>query len=293
MIKTLAGSLALILSAAVSPAAAPQLVWETPGFVAPESAVYHTARQEIYVSNMGTHGKDSTPGDGYISRVSPSGKILEAKWITGFDNPKGLAIANGRLYAGDDNDLVEMDIATGKVVARYTPTDGPGAFNDCTADSNGNVYVCSGRLLTVFRLHDGKFEPWVKLDRAVTGGINGLRAEKDRLLLGGWTIKDANGVEQLGHLSTVSYADKTVSRIGTEPICHIDGIESDGANGYTVTDWVTGDLTHVSAAGKPTPIMKLVQGSADHAYLAESQQLIIPLMKDGLLRAYRWAPANN
>jgi hypothetical protein len=36
--------------------------------------------------------------------------------------------------------------------------------------------------------------------------------------------------------------------------------------------------------------MKLVQGSADHTYLADKKELIIPLMKDNVLRAYRWSP---
>ena len=138
-------------------------------------------------------------------------------------------------------------------------------------------------------MHAGRFEPWVKLDRAKTGGINGLRAEKNRLLLGGWSVRDAEGNEQLGHLSTIAYRDQALGRIGTVPICHIDGIESDGADGYSVTDWLTGDVLHVSADGKPTPIMKLVQGSADHAYIAGKQQIIVPLMKDNVLRAYRWS----
>ena len=288
--KIVISSFAVLLSCMTAAAGTPELLWETPGFIAPESAVYDAARQELYVSNMGTHGKDAVPGDGFISRVGLDGKILEQKWITGLDNPKGLALSKGRLYAGDDKDLVEIDVAGGKIAARHAPTDGPGSFNDCTVDPQGNVYVCSGRLMTVFRLREGKFEPWVKLDRTVTGGINGLRAEKDRLLLGGWSIKDAAGVEQLGHLSTVSYADQSIGRLGSEPICRIDGIEPDGAGGYTVTDWITGDVIHVSAAGKPTPLMKLAQGSADHAYLQEKQQLIVPLMKDGTLRAYRWAP---
>ncbi len=270
-------------------AATPELIWETPGFIGPESVVHDAVRNEFYVSNMGTHGEGATAGDGFISRVSSAGKILELKWVTGFDNPKGLALVNGRLYVGDDKDMVEIDLAAGKIAARHAPEDGPGDFNDCTADPEGNVYVSSGRLGVVFRLHAGKFEPWVKLDRTKTGWINGLRAEKDRLLLGGWSVRDANGVEQLGHLSTIAYADKSLGRLGEQPICHIDGIEPDGRGGYTVTDWLTGDVLHVTGDGKATPIMQLVRGTADHEYLEDKQVMLVPLMNDNVLRAYRWA----
>ncbi len=271
-------------------AAAPELIWETKGFVGPESVVYDERRNVLYVSNMGTHGDGQTPGDGFISRVSADGKILDLKWVTGFDNPKGLAMANGRLYVGDDKDLVEVDVAAGKVVGRYAPEDGPGEFNDCTADPEGNVYVSSGRLGEIFRLSGGTFASWVKLDRSKTGWINGLRAEKDRLLLGGWTVRDAEGKEQLGHISTISFKDKMLGRIGSEPVCHVDGLEPDGKNGYTVTDWISGDVLHVSADGKVTPLMKLVKGTADHEYIVEKKEMLVPLMNDHVLRAYRWAP---
>ncbi len=273
-------------------AAAPELIWETKGFVGPESVVHDAARDVLYISNMGTHGEGQTAGDGFISRVSADGKILDLKWVTGFDNPKGLALVKDRLYVGDDKDLVEIDVAAGKVVGRHAPADGPGDFNDCTADPDGNVYVSSGRLGEVFRLSEGKFESWVTLDRAKTGWINGLRAEKDRLLLGGWTVRGADGKEQLGHISTISFKDKSLGRIGSEPICHVDGLEPDGKSGYTVTDWISGDVIHVSADGKPTPLMTLVKGTADHEYIVERKQMLVPLMNDNVLRAYRWAPGS-
>lgn len=291
--RLLSPVLSVVLTAVCASAQTPEPVWETTGLIAPESVVFDVVRHEFYVSNMGTHGKGATPGDGFISRVSADGKLLDLKWVTGFDNPKGLALANGRLYVGDDKDLVEIDIAAGAIAARHAPADGPGSFNDCTADPAGNVYVCSGRLGTVFRLSGGKFEPWHKLDRDRTGGINGLRAEKDRLLLGGWSVRGADGGQQPGHISTVAYADRQLGRLGDQPVCHIDGLEPDGRGGYTVTDWQTGDVLHVTADGRPTPLMQLGQGTADHAYLIDARLLVIPLMKDNVLRAYRWAPPGD
>jgi hypothetical protein len=291
--KYLVVGFSIVASTVCATAQTPELVWETAGFIGPESVVFDTGRNEFYVSNMGTYGKNATPGDGFISRVSAEGTIVELKWVTGLDDPKGLALANGRLYVGDEPAMAEIDIAAGKIVAQHAPADGKGSFNDCTADAAGNVYVCSGRLGTVFRLSAGKFEPWYKLDKTKTGGLNGLKAEADRLLLGGWSVTGADGKEQLGHISTVAYADQKLGRLGDQPVCHVDGLEPDGRGGYTVTDWQTGDVLHVSAAGKSTPMMNLGPGTADHTYLTGKMLLVIPQMKENLLRAYRWGPAGS
>jgi len=238
----------LALIATSVAAQAPKLVWETDGFVGPESVVLDAAHGQYYVSNMGTYGDDAKENDGFISRVALNGKILQLKWVEGLSDPKGMAIVGDRLYVGDDPGLAEIDVKAGKLVTWHKPDDGPGIFNDCTADEEGNVYVCSGRVHAVFRLHEGKLEKWWPLDIMRTGGINGLKAEKDRLLLGGWSLWTSDG-ERLGHISTLTYTDKKLGRLGTKPICHIDGLEPDGRGGYTVTDWLTGDVLHVTANG--------------------------------------------
>jgi hypothetical protein len=285
---------ALVVAAALTQAAAPApvppaLVWEATGFVAPESAVFDAARQQFYVSNMGTWGEGATPGDGFISRMSADGRMLDLRWITALQNPKGLALANGRLYAADDAELIEIDPAAGTIVARYAPADGPGGFNDCTAAPDGTVYVFSRRLAAVFRLRGGRFEAWATVDITKTGAPNGLLAERDRLLLGSWWVR-GGGTEVLGHLSTVRYADGAVGRLGDRPIGHIDGIEPDGRGGYTVTDWTKGELLRVSADGMPSLLLTLKKGAADHTYVIDRGLLVVPLVLDGAVRAYRWTP---
>ena len=44
--------------------------------------------------------------------------MLEREWATGLDAPKGMALANGQLYVADIDRLVEIDPATGKIVAQ-------------------------------------------------------------------------------------------------------------------------------------------------------------------------------
>ena len=282
----------LAVVATLAPQAAPAqeppaLVWEATGFAAPESVVFDAKRQLFYVSNMGTWGEGATPGDGFLSRLSADGRILDLRWITGLQNPKGLALAGGRLYAADDAELIEIEPAAGTILARYAPPDGPGGFNDCTAAPDGTVYVFSRRLAAVFRLRGGRFEAWARVDLAQTGAPNGLLAERDRLLLGSWWVR-AGGSEVLGHLSTVRYSDGAVGRLGDRPIGHIDGIEADGRGGYTVTDWTKGELLRVSADGVPSLLLTLRKGAADHTHVIDRGVLVVPLVLDGTIRAYRW-----
>ncbi len=271
---------------------APQLQWETSGFEAPESVVYDAVRDCFYVSNLASRGDERIPGDGFISKLARDGSILHHKWATGLEDPKGLAVANDRLYVGDTPDMVEISLATGDVLARYRPIDGAaGEFNDCTVDPLGNVYVFSSRLRQIYRLHAGEFAPWYDVDTSRTGGLNGLRAETDRLVLGGWSVTGPDGQTQLGHLSTVRFRDQHLDRIGTGPLAHVDGIEPDGLGGYTVTDWLTGKLMHVPHRGEPSLLLPLEQGTADHEYLIEDGLLIVPSMLENKVRAFSWKPA--
>ncbi len=236
------------LRGCVSAAAAPELLWETTCLVGPESVVFDSARNEFYVSNMGTHGKDATPGDGLVSRVGADGKLLELKWVTGFDNPKGLALVGGKLYVGDDKDLVEIDVAGGKVAQRYAPADGPGDFNDHRRTPTGtSMSAAAGSGHSPACTPASSMRGTSSTARRPAGST----ASRPRRIacLGGWSVRDADGKEQLGHISFVTYADQQLGRLGSQPICHIDGLEPDGKGGYIVSDWLTGDVLQVSAAG--------------------------------------------
>ena len=66
---------------------------------------------------------------------------------------KGLAISNdgNKLYVSDITDLVEIDIASGKIIKRFN---GPGSsfLNDVVADNLGNIYVSDTGTNTIYKL---------------------------------------------------------------------------------------------------------------------------------------------
>jgi sugar lactone lactonase YvrE len=117
-------------------------VWETLAELkTPESVVYAPKQDTLFVSNI--DGKpDQKDQKGFISRISLSnGSITELNWITRLDAPKGMAIYNNsKLYVSDITDLVEIEIANGKITNRYNA---PGSIflNDVAVDNQGNIYV--------------------------------------------------------------------------------------------------------------------------------------------------------
>ena len=95
----------------------------------------------LFVSNI--DGKpDEKDQKGFISKVSPSnGSIIELNWITGLNAPKGMVIYNdSKLYVSDITDLVEIDIANGKIIKHYNAP-GSAFLNDVASDNHGNIYV--------------------------------------------------------------------------------------------------------------------------------------------------------
>ena len=85
-----------------------EVAWETEKvFELPESVIYDEKNSVLYVSSITDHPfkKDGT---GYISKVGLDGSIIDLKWIKNLNAPKGLTIANDKLYIADVDELVDL-----------------------------------------------------------------------------------------------------------------------------------------------------------------------------------------
>ncbi len=174
---------ALTLSG-LAQATEPVKQWELEGLKNPESALPDTKAGIIYVSNVNGTPTDKD-GNGFISKVSPEGKIVTAEWVTGLDAPKGLILSGTKLYVSDIDKLVEIDTATGKITAKF---EAPGAkfLNDTAVDKDGNIYVSDMATNVIWRLSGGKFEKW--LESAALKNPNGLYVEGDTLIVAAWGV---------------------------------------------------------------------------------------------------------
>jgi sugar lactone lactonase YvrE len=275
----------LIAFSTAAAVAAPKLLWETKGLAQPESVVEDPATGVIYVSNINgaVMQKD---GNGFISRLTADGKMLERQWVKGLNSPTGLALHDRTLYAADVDQLIEINAASGEILKRY---DAKGAvfLNDVVVDDEGAVYVSDTPMNTIWRLKDGSFEPWLAND--ALNGPNGLLVQGNTLIVASLgKIQSQGQKKELGTLLAVSLDDQKVSKIGKgEVIGNLDGLQAIQPGVYLVTDWAQGALYRVDAKGKVDELIDLNQGSADLSYLPAKKMLLIPMMLDNSLVAYR------
>src|ERR671924_529904 len=274
-------------------------IWETPvDLKNPESVVYAPKQNLLFVSNI--NGKpDQKDQNGFISTVSPSnGSIVELNWITGLNAPKGMAVNNNssRLYVSDITDLVEIDIDGEKIVKRFNAP-GSAFLNDVAVDNQGNIYVSDTVTNTIYKLdrdanssNNTTLQAWLQSPQL--NGPNGLHVDnsKNRLIVAsvGEMSKPGAGIE------VVDLKNKSISSLGkeglTSPFGGLDGIESDPAEThYYVTDNPAGRLYDVNANGSEysTLIELGTQGTADLGFIPSQNIMIIPVMQDNKLVAYK------
>jgi sugar lactone lactonase YvrE len=215
-------------------AAGPKLLWETKGLAQPESVVEDPTTGVIYVSNINgaVMQKD---GNGFISRLTADGKMLERQWVKGLNSPTGLALHDRTLYAADVDQLIEINAASGEILKRYEAK-GAVFLNDVAVDDAGTVYVSDTPINTIWRLKDGSFEPWLAND--ALNGPNGLLVQGNNLIVASLgKIQSQGQKKELGTLMSVSIDDQKVTKIGKgDLIGNLDGLEAVQPGVYLVTD---------------------------------------------------------
>ncbi len=255
------------------------------GFRSPESVVHDAVADVYLVSNI-----DGSPfeadGRGFVSRVAPDGRVLEARFIDGLDAPKGLAVsAAGTAIAVADLTVVKLfDRATGapRGVVKI-----PGAtfLNDVAAAADGSFYVSDSGM--------GPAPDGVKptgsdaLFRIAPDGSVSTLARDPALAL-------PNGIAALGDaIVLVSFGDKRVRRFGADGSRQADEIELPAGMSDGVVEVTPGCLAISSfeapgilAGPRSGPFTVVGRGDlvADLGIDRRRGRLLLPLISEGKLR---------
>lgn len=242
------------------------LIEKVEGFSHPESVVWDEANHAMYISNIGEKEK----GDGYISKVSQSGEVLDLKWISGLDDPKGLLVLENKLFVTDNTLLVEMSIPEGKVIKR-TPISGAEFLNDITADSEGNLYISdTGKSSIYKKALNGVLTEWLHTDKLENP--NGLLAVGRDLYVAAWGTGGAGNVLKVNLDNT-----REIEKVSESPIGNLDGIQRIDRHSFYISDWASGKIFRISKQGKQEEVLTAAKSAGDILYFAPGKQLILPM----------------
>ena len=269
---------AMMAACAATPArvaAVPELepLWIAESFAAPESVVV-APDGNFLVSNVGTDDGDAKNGDGFISKMSPDGKVIDRYWAAKINGPKGLAIQDGKLYASDIDVVRVFDAAEG-APGMEIPVDGAVFLNGVTA-WNGAIHVSDSGTGRIHRIQDGVATLW--LEDARFGGINGVLGDGDRLLV---------STMETGSLFSVT-ADGSITEIASGMI-NADGIGLVPGGGYLVSSW-PGQVHYVAEDGTVTTLLDTT-GDATPTFQNDlkifGDTVIVPNWQPGTVTAWK------
>lgn len=267
---------ALCLCSSVSLAwAGPKLsqAWQVEGLATPESVLVHSLKEKSYVFVSLIDGDPSAVDNkGGIALIGLKGETINKDWVTGLNAPKGMAAKDNLLYVSDINDLVVIDIAKAKVLARY-PAAGSKFLNDVAVNAAGEVFVSDTQTKKIYQLKSDKLDVFLEnVDNA-----NGLAFIESGMLVGAG--KELQLVDK----------DKKITTLATGFGENIDGIEQVKAGEFVISCW-PGLVYYVDAKGQLTQLIDSRAdkiNTADIGYDPAGKLVLVPNFFKNTVTAYQ------
>lgn len=250
-------------------------LWESDsGLITPESVLYDKSRDVIYVANInGDSGEKD--GNGFISKLSTEGEILELKWVTGMDAPKGMGLHENNLYVSDISKVIEIDVENGEITNSYE-VEGAQFLNDIAVDNSGKVFISDSNTNTLYTLENGTVTTWIEAGKL--NGPNGLWIEDGNAILASMGSSDVQSIDlNSGEMTSIA------KDIGAG-----DGIVPAG-DGYLVSNW-HGEVYYIHQDGEVTKLLDTKADSinaADIDFIADEKVLLVPTFFDNRVVAYK------
>ena len=250
------------------------------GFSVPESMLHDWVADVYLVSNINGSALEAD-GNGFISRVAPSGEVLELKWIDGetdgvtLNGPKGMAIVGNLLYVADITCIRLFHRVSGDPAGEMC-WDDVTFLNDVDADADGNLYTTDTGLNTgsdaVYRVTP-EGDRSVVIASAELGGPNGVVAD-DR---GVFVVTFGSG--------EIFRVTPEGERIDLAPPSEmgLDGLVSLDDRGFLFSSWGDAAVYWVDSEGRLSTLLEGIPSPADIGYDAERNRVLVPVFRENRL----------
>ena len=250
------------------------------GFNVPES-VLHDAVADVYLVSNINGSALAVDGNGFISRVGPSGEVLDLKWIDGeaggvvLNGPKGMAIVGDLLYVADITCIRMFDRASGDAAGEIC-WDDVVFLNDLAADGEGNLYVSDSGLNdgndAVYRVTQGG-DRSVVVAGAELGGPNGLVADDRGVFVATYGSGEIFRITPEGQRVDLA----PPSEMG------LDGLVSLEDRGFLFSSWGDAAVYWVDSEGRLSTLIPDIPSPADMGYDAERNRVLVPVFRENRL----------
>lgn len=259
------------------------LVAEVPDLEHCESVVYDPERKVLYVSVQG----GDIEKDGSIAKLSLKGSLLKADFITGLNNPKGIALKGDKLYVSDVTELVEIDLEKEVISQKYT-AENIEFLNDVALRDNGEVFVSDMFTSSIYRLdRQGVFEKW--MSSPTLENPNGLLILDDEMFIAAWGFfNDRKPIDApQGSFLKLNLKTKKIEKVSPTALGNLDGIQVYDKNHFLISDWVNGKVLKVSKDGKSEVFYQTEKSVGDILYLPKSKILAMPINIENKVLIYK------
>ena len=262
-----------------------EIKWIVDGLNQPESVIYDEKSDAIYISNINGDPL-KLDKNGYITKISVNGQIMEKKWVSGLDAPKGLAVSKDFLYVSDVNKIWKISIKN-KSKELFMIKDA-GFLNDLVAHKDGTIFASDMFKNRIYRLKNNNLTIWKQ--SKLLESPNGLLIEGNFLIVATWgKIKSGFETDVKGKLIKVNIESRQIKKFfSTRPIGNLDGLVFNKNNGYLSTDWVNGKLITIDKKGIVIDSKKINKGAADLGILMHKNLILIPMMQNNNLTAFEF-----
>lgn len=255
------------------------------GLATPESVIHDRAADVYLVSNINGAPVDKDD-NGFISRLSPHGSVVDLKWIDGaaegvtLNAPKGMAIQGGVLYVADIDCIRMFDRESGAPAGEVC-VDGATFLNDVAPAPSGDVLFTDSGLDAafgptgadaVYRLHDGEVTTVVA--GTDLGAPNGVVMDGGDILVVTFMS---------GEIFRVA-ADGTHTVVTGPSELQLDGVVPLPDGRLLVSSWGSSCVYAVAAEGSMECVVEGVEAPADIGYDATRNRVLIPLFNTSELR---------